>query len=722
MNTPVRPRQFQSASLSLAVPRHPLQPVKVNDHRLPDATVSQDMSDEHDSFAALRDEGDAATSSAPAPAADADAAVSQDPQPVQTDFGDPEESSCQRDAQNDDDRDDCGGFVPFPWLLGGAGGLALAGIAFGGGSTGAATAAIPGAVLPPPVIPPPPANPEVPPANETPPSPAGSTPVPPLLEAPRLSTSSGKSTIDPAGHVEVLLSDPQHRWVYRLDGTTTWIQGEGHTIPAGAISKGIHAVTVAQVDELGRIGEVATLAVRVHAPNPTPELALANDTGAFQNDSITSDGTIVVTGLANDAPWYYRVNGDGAWTLGTDGDVPSNALKEGRNVVEIYQEGDDPESTAIQTLTVLVDQTAPDRPVLVTNTATSLLNASGSINLSQLEQGATWEWRLDGGEWHQGQGMALSATDLHQGHQTVDVRQIDLSGNVSDTQSMDVSVDLAAPGALSAAVLRKGGAAAPDNLINASGYLSIGALEPNAHWEFKVGSDDRWRTGNENGTLTSRYFDEGSNVVLIRQVNEAGNAGAETRLNLELDTIAPVITIAANKAFYFSDSAQTMYLNLGSEFSVRSDNPSTSVQFAGRSYNVGSATWAAAYLNEGSNTLVATATDKAGNVTSRTFTVYYDGTPPTAPGVSLKNDTGASSSDAITSDGTILVQGLSTGDKFRHSEDNGVTWSNWTTGTEIAGSVFGADGEKAVLVQAMDSYGNIGAHTSFHFTLDSTVL
>ncbi len=646
-----------------------------------------------------------------------------------------EDASCRnRERQYDLDNrgdpnrqdDDCGAAV-FPWPVGlGVGGLAALGIAaFGSGSSGShdASPVSHGPDLTP-VIPVTPAAP----SPSAAPAPAAPVPdvVAPLPGIPHLSTSTGRSTIDPAGHVEVTLASPGGRWVYRVDGDATWHDGQGTTLPATLITNGIHAVNVAQLDDQGRMGEVATLAVRVHAPTPVPTLALVNDSGASATDGVTTDGTIAVTNLNDGAPWFYRVNGSGDWIRGADGIIPGSALAAGLNSVEVYQEGDDPESTIVKTLSVDIDLTAPDAPVLISSTGTSLLNASGVLNLTQLESHATWQWRLDGGDWQEGQGTSLSAANLHQGHQLVDVRQIDLAGNVSDVQSMDVAVDLSTPGALAANVLQKSGAAAPANLINGTGYLAIGQLEPGAHWEFKVGSDEHWRMGNENGILTTRYFDEGHNVVLVRQVNQAGNAGPETLVNLDLDLTPPIIDITGLNTVYFSDSASTMYLNEASSFVVKtSGSDSVKVQFAGQTYTMGAGgggNWAAGFLSEGGNTLQVTATDKAGNTATRTFKINYDSTPPIAPVLSLKNDTGASSNDLLTSDGTIRVGGLAYDDRIRHSEDNGVTWSDWQLTKEISGSVFGSDGAKTVLVQAMDSYNNIGATSTFHFTLDSTVI
>ncbi|UXH77087.1 hypothetical protein [Roseateles amylovorans] len=717
MNQPVQAINAAQLASRKTAGRQTSKAVKGNETGLPDAVVSQVDREPSDLF-----EHNIADAGAPnPPTAPADSAPSSEPDLSLSEPTEATDTSCRKEGQAGDDNQNCGALLPLPWLIGGVGGVAFAAAALGSGSGAAGQQ--PSLVSPSTVpgrSPSESASSSQPDRSMTPADSAAH----PLLQAPRLSTGSGRSTIDPSDHIDVQLTSPGNRWVYRLDNSTVWVTGEGQSIPADAISRGVHAVTVAQIDDQGQIGDIATMAVRVRAPDSSPELALVNDTGMSPTDGLTHDGTISVTGLANDAPWYYRVNGSATWTLGTHAQIPAEALKDGSNVVEVYQQGDDPETVIIKTLVVQLDQTAPDAPVLTTSSAVPVLNASGSVNLSQLEAGGTWEWRVDGGDWHHGQGSALPSTDLLQGSQRVDVRQTDGAGNVSNIQSLDLSVDFSTPGLLSASVMKNSSTVATNNLISANGYLAIGALDPNAHWEFKVGGDDHWRLGTDNGVLSTRYFEEGSNTVLVRQVNEAGNAGAETTVTLKVDTVAPLIEIIPIKEVKFWPASQVVYLNTYSSFKVTSDGQ-TKVTFAGQTYNIdagGSAVWIAGYLEPGVNTLMATSTDEAGNVATRTFTLVYDGTPPKAPILSLKNDTGASSTDGITSDGTIQVAGLFTDDQIRYSEDNGLSWSDWSKTREIASSVFGTDGEKYLMVQAQDSSGNIGMSSTIHFTLDSTVL
>ncbi len=693
--------------------------VKASVPRRLEAVAAQTESERRDAL-----EPDVAEAGTPATAStSAESGFSSELPPSASEPTKENDESCRKEGQGGDDNSDCGAAVPLPWLLGGAGGLTVAALALGRDGSAAGDTARAGQSARPGY----PTSPEVstsqPGGSPTPADPATGA-AQPLLGAPRLTTSTGRTTVDPAGHVDVQLTSPENRWVYRLDDSKVWLKGEGKSIPAEAISTGVHAVTVAQVDDQGRIGEVATIAVRVHAANVSPALALVNDTGLSQTDGWTQDGTIAVTGLANDSPWYYRVNGSETWIPGANGRIPSEALTNGTNVVEVYQPGDDPETELIKTLTVQLDQTAPEAAVLSISGSLPILNASGSVNLSNLETGSAWEWRLDGGDWHQGRGSSLPSTDFHQGTQMLDVRLTDVAGNVSDIASLQIAADFSTPGQLSASVLKANGTLAANNLINAGGQLAIGGLDPGAHWEFKVGDDDRWRQGVDGGILVSRYFDEGTNTIQLRQVNEAGNAGLETTATLTLDTIAPVINFIPINANSYYEQVPLANLNMYSSFRVAVDT-ATTVEFAGQTYQLpanASYVWTAGYLKEGANTLVATATDDAGNTTTRTIRVNYRGTPPAAPVVSLKNDTGDSSTDRVTADGTLVITNLFRYEEIRHSEDNGLTWSSWSTSNEIASSAFGADGEKNVLVQTSDSFGNISASTSFHFTLDSTVI
>ena len=83
---------------------------------------------------------------------------------------------------------------------------------------------------------------------------------------------------------------------------------------------------------------------------------------------------------------------------------------------------------------------------------------------------------------------------------------------------------------------------------------------------------------------------------------------------------------------------------------------------------------------------------------------------PAAPGVALKNDTGVSNTDGITSDPTLALSGLEAapGTLVEYSLD-GATWT-------LAPPTL-ADGPNTVQVRQTDVAGNVSAGGSVTFTL-----
>ncbi|ANY15290.1 hypothetical protein AW878_00005 [Bordetella pseudohinzii] len=122
-------------------------------------------------------------------------------------------------------------------------------------------------------------------------------------------------------------------------------------------------------------------------------------------------------------------------------------------------------------------------------------------------------------------------------------------------------------------------------------------------------------------------------------------------------------------------------------------------------------------LTEGGNTLTATITDKAGNVSaaSGALVITVDTYAPSAPMLALTLDT--SGGNRITSDGRLTVSSLEAGAIWLYSSDNGATWL-MGSGSSI---VLTGDGAKSVLVRQQDAAGNVGAvSAAFDFILDTT--
>jgi len=108
--------------------------------------------------------------------------------------------------------------------------------------------------------------------------------------------------------------------------------------------------------------------------------------------------------------------------------------------------------------------------------------------------------------------------------------------------------------------------------------------------------------------------------------------------------------------------------------------------------------------------------DAAGNANSASRAVMID-TVAAAPSLALANDSGSSSADGVTNDGTVEVSGLEAGASWEYSTDGG---ASWTAGTGSSFTLTG-DGAKAAIVRQTDVAANQSAASStLSFTLDTT--
>ncbi|HBC2538905.1 TPA: Ig-like domain repeat protein [Enterobacter cloacae] len=131
-------------------------------------------------------------------------------------------------------------------------------------------------------------------------------------------------------------------------------------------------------------------------------------------------------------------------------------------------------------------------------------------------------------------------------------------------------------------------------------------------------------------------------------------------------------------------------------------------------------------LTEGSWNLVATSTDAAGNIStpSNTWTIVVDTTVSDAVIniSSISEDRGASDTDFITSDNTLLINGqltkaLQADEWVEISLDNGATWTRASTVTSTSWTVDMQntplnDGAYTIQVRVVDNAGNVGSTDS----------
>ncbi|ARU88412.1 Ig-like domain-containing protein [Pseudomonas sp. M30-35] len=232
---------------------------------------------------------------------------------------------------------------------------------------------------------------------------------------------------------------------------------------------------------------------------------------------------------------------------------------------------------------------------------------------------------------------------------------------------------------------------------------------------------------------------DGDYDITASVVDKAGNAGA-TNGSVYLQADAPTVTINSFTADdILSKLEQGAPQTLSGTSSVDAGRVVT-VTLNGKDYSApvqGDHSWSvvlgtadlAALADSGVYSITATATDNVGNTGSsdHSFTVDLSGPLMTLTIDSITVDSGPSSSDFITNDTSLAVQGtlgaeLGAGELMQISLDGGATWINLhvsgTTWTYVDSRTLG-DGTHDYTVRLIDSLGNVGATASQLVTIDT---
>ncbi len=134
--------------------------------------------------------------------------------------------------------------------------------------------------------------------------------------------------------------------------------------------------------------------------------------------------------------------------------------------------------------------------------------------------------------------------------------------------------------------------------------------------------------------------------------------------------------------------------------------------------------WIALYPLDHFFSYTAQVSDAAGNQSAAgsAYTATFDQVAPSAPTLTLTSDTGNSSTDRLTNNGSITVAGLEAGATWQYSTNRGTSWSAALAATTTAFSVApGSYTTAQVQVRQIDAAGNSSpALTSFPaFTVDT---
>ncbi len=478
--------------------------------------------------------------------------------------------------------------------------------------------------------------------------------------APVLSDTNGELSVssEDGARVEYLLTDGS--W------STEFVPVEGS-----------NTAIVRQVDKAGNISESATITFERDTTPPPADLnlALQSDTGTSESDGITQSGLLTVTGAENGARVQYSLDGT-EWQNTQPDD--NGALSDGSYTLFVRQVDTAGNASEKQSIRFLKDTSSANAPSVVINNGD--LIATG-------EDGSVIEYRLPGGNW-------LKSFTPVEGENTVDIRQIDRAGNISDIASIVFQRDSSAPMPNLVISLAEDTGVSNIDGKTRQGVLLVSGQEDDGVIEYSLNGID-WTTEQPDG---EGQLLDGEYMVFLRQTDTNGNISASQSFSFTKDTTAA--------------SAPELSVINGS-LAVNAE------ESAFIEYRVSGGEWQTSFTPvEGQNTVEVRQTDIAGNISDTSSLQFESDTraPSADLRISLVRDTGESDSDAITSDARIVVEGQEDNATIQYSLNN-IDWSDFSPSDNISFS----EGENTIRFRQRDAAGNTSEEQSFTFTLDTTL-
>ncbi len=502
---------------------------------------------------------------------------------------------------------------------------------------------------------------------------------------------------------------------YSTDGGKTW------TTEFNAV-EGENNVSVRQVDQAGNESAQTDLSFTLDTQAPDA-LAVSLETDSMigtgtNSDNLTNDGSLNLGNIEAGAEVQYSTDGGQTWT------TEFNAV-EGENNVSVRQVDQAGNESAKTDLSFTLDTQAPSAlsielatdSMIGTGTNTDNLTNDGSLNLGNIEPGAEVQYSTDGGQtW-------TTEFTAEEGLNEVSVRQVDQAGNESAKTDLSFTLDTQAPDAVAVSLETDsmiGTGTNTDKLTN-DGSLNLGNIETGAEVQYSIDGGKTWTT-----VFTAQ---EGENNVSVRQVDQAGNASAQTDLSFTLDTQAPD-ALSVELATDSMIGTGTNSDNLTNDGSLNLGNiePGAEVQYS----TDGGKTWTTEFTaEEGLNEVSVRQVDQAGNASDSTSISFELDTQVADNNItidSISDDTGINTEDFQTSDTTLTVNGsltnaLQADETLQISTDNGATW---TTVSTVNGTNWSHDDtanthsdDFSYELRIVDDAGNVGATAEQGITINA---
>ncbi|HED1255891.1 TPA: Ig-like domain-containing protein [Citrobacter amalonaticus] len=589
------------------------------------------------------------------------------------------------------------------------------------------------------------------------------------LEAGSYLTISGTSGQLPAGTiVTVMLNGQSYTATVQANGTWTAIVPAADVVQLGDGQR--YTVSVTAQDSAGNSASASSLvSVDTSAPVVTINTISVDDVlnADEQQQPLIIQGNTsaeagqVVTITAGGQSWTAVVAADGSWSV----TVPATdlaGLSEGALMVTATvsdKAGNESQTTHI----VTVDTTAPLITIDIVasddivntgeqragQTISGTTTAEPGQTVTVTFNGHSYQATVDAsGNW----SVFVPATDFNglvDGNYTITATVNDAAGNAGGTShnvtlngdvptitintlSTDDIINAAEHGT---SLILSGTTTAPAGqtvTITLNGQTYTAVVDSNGQWSCVVGSAD-----------VAALADGTAYTVHAEVSNAIGNSASDDHsINVDLAAPAQIITIVAVQ----NDTGLSASDFITSDNQIVLDGSLSTTLATGETAQIsldGGATWIDLVVNgtswsyadgrtlaDGSYQYLVRVIDAAGNVgTVVSQTVVVDTTPPAVTLISVDSitqDSGHSTSDFITSDNQLTVQGslnapLASGEHVQISLDGGNTWIDVSvsgqTWTYADGRTL-ADGDYVYQLRVIDDAGNVSATTSQTVTID----
>uniref|UniRef100_UPI000F0A4C52 Ig-like domain-containing protein n=1 Tax=Escherichia coli TaxID=562 RepID=UPI000F0A4C52 len=599
-------------------------------------------------------------------------------------------------------------------------------------------------------------------------------------------TISGTTTAEVGQTVTVTFNGQS--WTATVGSGGSW----SVFIPAqqfAGLSDGSYTISATVSDQAGNPGS-ASRGVTLNGDVPTVTInTFAGDdvvNAAEHGTSLVISGTTTapvgqtLTLTLNGKTYTTTVQTGGSWSY-TLGSADVTSLADGNAYVINASVSNAIGNTGSSNHTITVDLSAPAMginidslqadtglsasdfitsvsPVVVNGSLTAALASNETAQIS-IDGGVTWTTlTVTGTTWRYNDSRTL--TD---GNYLYQVRVIDAAGNVGATDSQNVVIDTIAPDpavktiAISAITTDTGlitnDFVTSDTTLAVSGTLGA-ALSAGEFAQISIDGGTTWQNLSVSGLtwtwLDGRTLTDGNYNYQVRVIDTAGNIGATASQIVTVDTTAPLasktIAIAgisddtglSSSDFVTRDTTLTVRGTLGAalaaderaQISLDGGVTWTTLTVVGTNWSYADGRT----LTDGTWNYTVRVVDLAGNVgQTATQNVVVDTTSPEAAKsitiTGISDDTGASSSDFITSDTTLTVRGvlgaaLGANEFAQISTDNGATWVNVTLAADglnwsyVDGRTL-TNGTTTWQVRVVDLAGNVGATSSQSAQIDT---